>query len=39
MGRGLQILTDESKGMVNEAKANARMVTTDAVAHRERIRR
>ena len=39
VGRGLQVLIDESKETVDEAKANARMVTRDAMAHRERIRR
>ena len=38
-GRGLQVLINESKETVDEAKANARMVTRDAMAHRERMRR
>ena len=39
VGRGLQVLINGSIETVDEAKANARMVTGDAMAHRERIRR
>ena len=39
MGGGLRALINESKETVDEARANARVATRDAMAHRERIRR
>ena len=39
MGGGLRALIHESKETVDEARANARVATRDAMAHREHIRR